>query len=347
MGPSYGPWTQGIARLPHEYTSYTAEQWMELVKKLSLVEHTPGGNPNDKKPWTVPEKDLLMVDFVQTPRCVTPVELMNKTGLVRLGQLIKQHRIYLAELIALCQHVVVLECSQLEDLLTFLGTKGGMLVDTAGLSNEPLSKGQLMAVFVGLLVCVRDTSNVDLLVRMNCRSLSTISNMQMTLRSMYLICLNSYSGRWKLELFNNDMDRFTALRLAEINAEEVVMLRREAAIVLGKNLSKMTDSRYSQHVHRSNFRNEQSRDKLTDNYFKHGLHDRSAGKMDFDYVSTSRPCMHSAVPMSDLALNDVLMSRNVQVAIDVTTYQYYQHKIDLNTYISALSYALILISDLS
>ena len=171
------------------------------------------------------------------------MELLNKTGLVRLGQLIKQHRIYLAELIALCQvghtshvlssyvlsshnapfcntpfsdtsshhttsshhpfssqpfaytlslphppfhmtshpisnppsptlthhltspppnthnthtlthppspptcyhqHVVVLECNQLEDLLAFLGTRGGMLVDTAGLVNEPLSKGQV------------------------------------------------------------------------------------------------------------------------------------------------------------------------------------------------------------
>ena len=170
-----------------------------------------------------------------------------------------------------------------------------------------------MAVFVGLLVCVRDTSNVDQLIRRSCRSVATISNMQMTLRSMFLVCLNSYSSHWKLELFNNDMDRFTALRLAEINAEEIVRLRREAAIVLGKNLSKMTDSGSSQHVHRSNFRNEQSRDKLNDGYFKHGLHDKSAGKLDFDYVSTSRPCMRSAVPMSDLALNDVLMSRNLQV----------------------------------
>ena len=137
--------------------------------------------------------------------------------------------------------------------------------------------------------------------------------MQMTLRSMFLICLNAHSSHWKLELFNNDMDRFTALRLAEINAEEIVLARRETAIVLGKNLSKMTDSRTSQHPHRSNFRNEQSREKLTDGYFKHGLHDRSAGKLDFDYVSTSRPCMHSAVPMSDVALNDVLMARNLQV----------------------------------
>ena len=144
--------------------------------------------------------------------------------------------------------------------------------------------------------------------------MSTISNMQMTLRSMFLVCLNSYSNHWKLELFNNDMDRFTALRLAEINAEEIVMLRREAAVVLGKNLSKMTDSRTSQHAHRSNFRNEPLRVKLNDGYFKHGLHDKAVGKLDFDYVSTSRPCMHSVVLMSDLALNDVMMSRNLQVA---------------------------------
>ena len=277
---------------------------MAVVDKLALVEG--GGSVNDKQPWRLPDAGELVVDFTQAPRCATPVELLNKTGLARLGRLLQQHKLYLAELLALCQHVVVLETTQLAELLHFLGERS---VGTG--PQAALSKGQLVEVFASLLVCVRDTSNVDKLIRQSCRSLGMIRNVQTTMRSMFPLASDAYSGRWRLELFNNQMDRFSALRLAEINAEETAQLRRETAAAWGVDVSAVTDPRTAQHDHRGNFRNELTRERLRDRFFMYGLRDKPGGVLEFDYVSTSRPGA-AAAPMSNAALNDLLTARGLQ-----------------------------------
>ena len=100
MGHVYGPWRLPDPRPRHSYTGLTAGEWQKILTSLALVDTGTG------KPWKVPQIGTLNVDFKYYPRCATPVELLNATGLQRLIDMLLEHRESLNDLLRVCSQLV-------------------------------------------------------------------------------------------------------------------------------------------------------------------------------------------------------------------------------------------------
>jgi hypothetical protein len=77
-----------------------ADEWFRLVSKLALIDSGTG------KVWKVPNQGTLIVDYLCVPRCATPIELVNATGMKRLIALLRSHRECMSDLLRVCSGLV-------------------------------------------------------------------------------------------------------------------------------------------------------------------------------------------------------------------------------------------------
>jgi hypothetical protein len=107
MGHVYGPWRMPRPRTRHSYTHMHADEWFRLVSQLQLLDASTG------QVWTVPHQGSLIVDFQCVPRCATPIEALNGTGLKRLIRMLVNHRECTSDLLRVCSSLVSRPISQL------------------------------------------------------------------------------------------------------------------------------------------------------------------------------------------------------------------------------------------
>jgi hypothetical protein len=131
-----------------------------------------------------------------------------------------------------------------------------------------------------------------------------INRLQDEMGPSLMVIANSSCGHYNLDL-STELDRFTALRLAALNAVE-----RDYVLA---NKPASWDKHHggtAQKLRWNNFRNERFRaapltEGLSDEFFLRALKDKIPGIMDFDYVSTLRmPLM--VEPVSNIELNNLL-----------------------------------------
>lgn len=135
MGRSYGPWRDNVRRDRHPYTSMEASKWMEICDRLRLVTDSGGV-------YTVPKEGRLIIRYKYYPRCATPIECLNATGMKRLIQLLSQHRKNILEILRVCQYLV-LESYQVDDILSHF--------------DGNIERQTLLEIFTKLIICCRDT----------------------------------------------------------------------------------------------------------------------------------------------------------------------------------------------
>ena len=100
MGHVYGPWRMPGIRTRHAYTQLEAAEWEKIVRELTIVDSGTG------KPFKVPVVGALNVEFFSVPRCATPIELLNATGMKRLIHMLVTHTESLSDLLRLCSSLV-------------------------------------------------------------------------------------------------------------------------------------------------------------------------------------------------------------------------------------------------
>lgn len=295
MGHVYGVWTANYKRGRHPYTNIGGQEWMELVDSIMLVEEASG------KPFIIPDKGKYRLKFRYCPRCPTPIEVLNSTGMQRLINLLDGHRKELSEILRLCQSLT-LETFQIDEIIQALELE----------KHKP----QLLDLFNNLMICVGDTSNTDSLIRKYFHSEWHIKEIQLNLRSLYFICSNSFTGHYKLDT-SHHLDRWVAIKLAQINAEERFYFRLN---VPQWNIEKQKHGYTSQKGNKSNFRNEVFRNisfsgGFDDSFFSKGLLDKMPGTLEFDFVSTMRPAK-DVRPIADYDLNALLMTRKLRSYVE-------------------------------
>lgn len=287
MGHSYGPWRSSKRRQRHPYTNMEADEWMRQLEKLSL--HSQFGIP-----WIVPKSGTLSFQFKYVPRCSTPIDCLNATGLRRLLALLNTHPKEFHKVLRVCRFMT-LETCQLDALLTEL--------ERAGKGKE------VVEVFTSLSICIRDVSNMDLIVNNRQEIRDSIKEIQLINRSMFYICMNAFSGHYSLDL-DNTLDRLAGIRLMEISADENEYIRRV--------MPTWNHGFTAQKQNRTNFRNERYRripvDRgINDDFFSFGLEDKTHGVLEFDFISIARPTDGTA-PVHGSVLDELLFNRGIQNA---------------------------------
>lgn len=312
LGQPYGPWTKSTARERHPYTLLTGDEWMKIERNLFLLDASTG------KIWEIPNSGIISFDFFYFPRCATPIECLNLTGLTRLKQLLITHPKEFMNILKLCQHLV-LETYQIIEIITAL--------EEVGRAKEKIE------YLAYLMLCVRDTSNTStLLFTKYVDELTQLRNLHSIMKSMFYVSVNAFSGHYSLDL-DNPMDRLAGIRLMEISDHENAYLYRvmptwSANSPPSTSISTSTTAGAgggggggyfhgftSQKNNRTNFRNEYYRRMpvekgCNDEFFSFGLEDKSHGILEFDFVSISRPSLH-VQPLSDDYLEYLLSSRGL------------------------------------
>jgi Leucine-rich repeat (LRR) protein len=289
LGQPYGTWTNSTTRERHPYTLLEGDEWMSIERELYLHDASTG------KVWEIPTTGVISFDFFYAPRCATPVECLNLTGLRRLKQLLITHPKEFMSLLKLCQNLV-LETYQVQDILEAL--------EVVGKAKEK------MDYLAYLLLCVRDTSNIASLFTRHVEELTQLKTLHQIMRNMFFLCTNSFSGHYSLDL-DHPMDRLAGVRLMEISDHENAYLYRAMPSWASSPHHGFT----SQRANRSNFRNEFYRRMAvergcTDEFFALGLEDKLHGVLECDFVSISRPSVH-AEALQDDHLEYLLASRGL------------------------------------
>lgn len=110
MGLCYNIWQHSYKRPRHPYTNLAASKWMKIVSKLILV------NVETGREFIIPREGLMNIKYKYFPRCATPIECLNATGLKRLINLIITHRKNINDILKICSNLV-LETYQLDEIL--------------------------------------------------------------------------------------------------------------------------------------------------------------------------------------------------------------------------------------
>lgn len=295
MGDAYGPTRSEYPRGVHPLTEMHGDDWHAQLNKLRLVNEKTG------KIWTVPESGELFVDFEYVPRLPTPIEALNKDGLSRLIFFLDNLRRDLDPFLKVCQSVLILEVEQLMQILSHC--------------KKSMGATQLQSIFLHLLPCVRSSCRLEKVIRKHFADFpSSGMFVQFSLRNLLNVLTNSLSGHYRLDL-SVPIDRITAIRLAEVSADENILLSK----VKPSWATDETHGFTSQHGLRSNFRNVVYKNKemqeLDAMFFSGGLVNKASGILEFDFVSISRP--DEGVPaISDYDLNSILLSRRVISRVD-------------------------------
>jgi hypothetical protein len=217
---------------------------------------------NSRHQWFVPYHGRLEIEYVYSPRCASPIECLNATGLARLIKMLASHRASLPDLLRICSSCLVLETYQLEEIMI-------------SLQDLNLNRHSQFEVYMKLLICVRDGSNADSLTRKIFRESWAPNELSYQLKSLNYVILGNFTGYYQLEMANF-YDRLCAIRLAEINAEELGYIKRVMPQWAKSKFHYFT----SQSQRRSNFRNilfKQTAAVLDNEFFSHGLMNKMPG----------------------------------------------------------------------
>lgn len=295
-GQPYGPWKDSTPRKRHHFTTMGADEWMKIEYELFLRDESTG------QKWDVPADGTLSFDFQYVPRCACPIDCLNATGLKRFIKLLTSHPKECLKILKTTRNVI-LESYQVDDVMNALDD--GIKVK---------DKTQILSY---LLLCIRDTSNTNKLFPRHLRILNSLKDIHQSLRSMYYIATNAFSGHYCLDL-DNPLERLAGIRLMEIGAEEQAYIKHAMP-----TWNTQTHGYTAQRQNRSNFRNEKFQrmnvDKgCTDDFFRMGLEDKSRGVLEFDFVSISRP-VDGVEPMSSQHLEFMMNCRGIKNAVKVAT----------------------------
>jgi hypothetical protein len=263
IGEPYGPWGGYEPRPPHPFTKMEAVDWMYCMNRISLLDALTG------KMWIPPSQGELRFEFYCQPRCPCPIECLNQSGLNRFKDMLQEHPKERANILKIAGSLM-LESHQARVILKYLEPK----LRVEGLVN--------------LLPAIRDTSNVIPLLNEFAPDLDALRSIQRRLKHLYFVCINSFSGYYSLDI-NDTIDRITAIRLMEISAYEHAVAKR-----LNPLWRPETHGHASQYLNRTNFRNVvygrvPMVNGISDAFFAKGLKDKTAGLLQFDFVSITQP----------------------------------------------------------
>lgn len=263
VGEPYGPWYGAEARPSHPFTQMDASDWMYCIDRLSLLDFLTG------RIWIPPSDGELQFEFYCQPRCPCPIECLNQTGLNRFQAMIKEHP---------------------KEKINILKIAGSLMLEShqARVVLKSLEPKLRVEALVNLLPSIRDTSNVIALLNDFVSDLESLRSIQKRLKQLYFVCINSFSGYYSLDI-NDTIDRMTAMRLMEISAHEHAVAKR-----LNPLWQPEAHGHTSQYLNRTNFRNVlygrvPIAGGINDAFFAKGLADKTAGLLQFDFVSITQP----------------------------------------------------------
>jgi hypothetical protein len=294
IGEPYGPWSGDQPRPPDPLTKMVAADWMYRIRRLALLDSLTG------KMWIPPSDGELRFEFYCQPRCPCPIECLNESGLSRYKEMLQKHPKERANILKIAGSLM-LESHQAREILKYLEPK----LRVEGLAN--------------LLPAIRDTSNVIPLLNDFVPDLDSLRSIQRRLKQLYFVCINSFSGYYSLDI-NDTIDRMTALRLMEISAHEHAVAKR-----LNPLWCPETHGHASQYLNRTNFRNVvygrvPMASGISDSFFAKGLKDKTAGLLQFDFVSISQPTENVRSPsISRELVEELLIQRGFYTFGDQTS----------------------------